>query len=309
MATPFPFNASDILSYSAGSQSDDPFGFRVVRPIQGLLSTIAALDPLLPSMIAQHSNLLIQAYPAPINLLDIGPRVDTYLSVSVASRALVMAAATDRTAILSTTPLMAARLFVYHFRKQLALPKQIVLAIGGYPCPRSLEVFYRRLLSESVSQLKILFLYGQAEVDAALMVAMHRDTEGHLIYHPRGGLEIVSAPRGTTAQCVILDGREYELDDTITRVDEGYRVGNPQRWHPEVVAWLEQWTSDDWNRRTGYVSFCKGSSACKNGADDAQATLRCQLREGVSVNSNDEVEFYDFARDNRMDWLEKPRWN
>ena len=303
-------NKTDVISYSAGRQSEDPFGYRVVRPIQGLLPTVANMDPTLLSMVTQYPSLLIQAYPAPISLLEIGPRVDTYMQVPVASRALALAAATDRTAILSTTPLMAARICVDHLRKQSVFPQRMILAIGGYPCPWSLEKFLRHQLRTSVAQLKLVFLYGQAEIDAALMVAMQRSRAGELIYVPRAGLELLLTEYETHATTRIrLDGHEYTLSDTITRFDDGYCVSNSQRWSSQALGWLEHWSHDDWNRRTGYIHFHK-SSRERGNADHLSPDYRtCQLREGIGTTSQQEIDFYDYARKHRMDWLEKPRWS
>jgi hypothetical protein len=57
---------------------------------------------------------------------------------------------------------------------------------------------------------------------------------------------------------------------------------------------LESWSSQDWRRRTGYVSV--------------GAATRIQLRRRVVKETPQELDHWDYAKQFGFSWLWKPNW-
>lgn len=289
----FELSPDAILSYSAGSGSRDPFGYRVVKPVDGLFSAIARYAPALIGQILKAPPLVVQAYPATLSLGPIGPKVDTYLHAPTASRALSLASATDRCALMCTTPLHAARIVALHQSLMEQFPKRLILAIGGYPLPISLERALQQWCSNQSIELNIIQFYGQAEIDAACLFSLKRDTAGEPIYHPRDG---VTLSRLDDAQIEIrVNEHVYQFEDSITEVDGGFRINNSDRWSARTLQELNKWSSSDWSRRTGFVRH-------------SESGTWIQVRENASPKAPNELDFYEYARQFKMDWWQKPDW-
>ncbi len=290
----------DVLSYSAGSRQGGAYGFRVLSRGSGTLKD--ALERKWPRLFAgfgDRLSLIINAYPASLGRWDFGVSVDTYLSPSVGGRALELAHLEGMPVLLLGQPLFVAELLHHHLRSSDAgLPDTLVIGTGGYVMPRSLERAIRELCTQKVERLELFHGYGVAEVDAACLLAMERNGEGQLIYAPRS--DRVSVELG--AECELLLSLRDSSDNWVAerfatgdrgrQVDGGYVIWNDDRLHPSVSQLLESWTSSDWRRRTGYL------------ANDSN--LRFQTRQGVEPTSEQECEFYDFARRYGQSWLVKP---
>ena len=120
------------LTYSAGSRSRDPSKYRIVSPIEGLLSSIMQHAPDLIEIVEKAPPLVIQAYPATLDARKVGPRLDTYCHVPTAIRALQLANQRSRAALLCATPLLAARVVFEYAERHSAFPPHMLLAVGGY---------------------------------------------------------------------------------------------------------------------------------------------------------------------------------
>src|SRR5689334_19587852 len=135
----FHFAPGDVLSYSAGSTQTGPEGFRTLRARPRLLQAALARWPDLAAPFGERTPMFINAYPASIGMITTGIAVDTYLSPRVMSRALALAAAAEKPAILCAQPLLLADALLAHVRAERALPDTLLLVMGGYATPRTLE--------------------------------------------------------------------------------------------------------------------------------------------------------------------------
>jgi hypothetical protein len=216
------------------------------------------------------------------------------------SRALQLAAHEGLPTVLVGQPLFLGEIAARYGRAGHPWPPALVILSGGYPMPRSLETFVRRRCA-SVSHVAILHLYGTAEVDAACLMAMERDDDGQLLYHPRGdeiGMEVIDGEL-----CLSLrdaEGRtlvdRYRTGDACEKRGDAVVLSNALRFAPATLSALERWSSTEWERRTGYLG--RG----------AEGQLLAQLRVDEAPTSAGELDFFDFARTFRSSWLGKPCW-
>jgi hypothetical protein len=293
----------DVLSYSAGSRQGGPYGFRVLSRGSGTLKDV--LDRKWPQLFdgfGDRLSLVINAYPASLGRWDFGVSVDTYLSPSVGGRALELAHLEGMPVLLLGQPLFLAELLHRHLSSaEAGLPDTLVIGTGGYVMPQSLERALRELCAKKLERLQLFHGYGVAEVDAACLLAMQRNAEGQLIYAPRSAQVSVDLGANCELFLSLRDGsgnwvaERFATGDRGRQVDGGYVIWNDDRLHPNVSRVLESWTPADWRRRTGYL------------ADDSN--VRLQLRQGVEPITEQECEFYDFARRYGQSWLVKPDWS
>lgn len=298
-ADAFDLAPGDVLSYSAGSTQTGPEGFRKLRARPGLLQAALARWPDLAAPLTGRTPLVINAYPAAVGATSAGITVDTYLSPRVLSRALQLAAAADRPAILLGQSLFLADALLAHVRADRPLPDALLLMVGGYTTPRSLEQMLRGLLAPRVRHAEILQGYGVAEVDAGCLMARARDAAGRLVFVPRPdvdvellGEELLLSLRGPGGERVV---DRWRTGDSAAPSGEGFAVWNDRRLHPAVASALEAWSDADWRRRTGYVRR------------DGDA-LWIQLRQGEAPAHAGEIDHWDFGRAHGFSWLDKPSW-
>jgi len=281
--------AGERLTFSAGTNSDHR-KYRTVRGGMGVLPVIAKLAPALVETYLPGEPLIIQAYPATLGIEPIGPIVDTYLDPSVFTRSMRLAAELGKKVAVCSQPLFAAHLLLeYLGARGGAAPTHVLMALGGYPLPNSLEAAIRGWCTDAGIFVHFVQFYGVAEIDAALMVSTERNSDGQAIYHPRPGVRPIVDTNG--GLCVELDGERFATSDLASETPQGILVSSALRWVPEVVRELEGWGPNEWRRRTGYL----------------KGPIR-QLRESVAPASDNEQEFFDFARANGMQWLHKPDW-
>lgn len=292
--------AGDVISYSAGSTQSGPMGFRKLRPRPGLLGAAIARWPELGEALGDRTPMLINAYPAAVGAMTGGISVDTYLSPRVMTRALQLGAMIDAPTIVCGQPLLLASALLAHVEAERALPRTLMLMVGGYDTPRSLERMLGATLSPRVERLLMVYGYGAAEVDAGCMMARERDDAGRLIYYPRDDVEpelegdaLRLTLRGPRGEAVV---ERFATGEHATRVEGGgYVLWNDERLHPVVRRALESWSDDDWRRRTGYVR--------REGE-----VVRIQLRPGQSPRDELERDHWDFGREYGFSWLDKPYW-
>lgn len=295
----FDLAAGDILSYSAGSTQIGPDGFRKVVPRPGMLAAALERWPDLGAPLAERAPIYINAYPASTGIVRMAVTVDTYLSPRVLSRALQLAAVTDRPVILAGQSLFLADALLGHVAAGLALPRAVLLGVGGYETPRALEEMIVGLLAPQVPRLAILHGYGAAEVDAGCMVARERDASGRLVYFPRR--DVTPELDGEALLLTLRDGdgrvgvERFQTGDCAARSGDGWVLWNHRRLHPVVAAAFATWTAEDWRRRTGYVRR----------VDD---TVWIQLRQGQAPAHAHELDHWEFGRRYGFSWLDKPYW-
>jgi len=295
----FDLSPGDVLSYSAGSTQTGPEGFRKLRPRPGLLSAALERWPSLGAMLGSGPPLVINAYPAAVGAGETGISVDTYLSPRVLSRALQLGAALGNPVILCGQPLFLADALIDHIGAKRVLPEVLLVMIGGYVTPHSLERAMTMWLSPHARSLQYIYGYGVAEVDAGCMIAKDRDDAGRLIFHARRDVEVdldgdrlllsLMGPRGER----LVD--RWRTGESAESSADGYVLWNCQRLHPRVHEVLESWKEADWRRRTGYVR--------RDGE-----RIWVQLRKGHAPKDPFELDYWDFGRAYDFSWLDKPYW-
>jgi hypothetical protein len=287
----------DVLSYSSGTASRDPYGFRVARPGGDLLELLRGRWPELLRDFGERLPLVINAYPAGLGSFASAVFVDSYLSHATASRALELASREGMPVVLLGQPLFVADLLLVHTSRQLPLPDALLLGLGGYTTPRSLEDCLRALCAAHGARLSLFHGYGVAEVDAACLIAVRRSESGALLYEKRGPDVVVTLRDNELLLARGESARPFATGDRARLQGEALVIWNDTRLAPAVSALLESWTHEDWHRRTGYL---------RHGAE-----LRVQLRTGVAPDPRCqfEVGFEDFARECGHAWLLKPRWS
>lgn len=287
--------AGSILSYSAGSTSLDPYKFRIVNTEDDRLGDIVACFPQLRASLGYGTPLVINCYPATLGIPSRATLVDTYLKPENFIRALSLAAGEDSTAIVCGQPLAVAQLITDYLATDKPFPNRVIFALGGYPCPRSLERMIRTKTEERGGTCTILFAYGVAEIDYGFLVGMDRDLSGSVLYRcvTKSLLPQVS---GDGTLVVQVEDKLISTGDKALLVDDHFVVSNPERFNPLVLAELDTWTIDDWLVRTGHIHAVMPNQ------------YHIQLRKGYPTKSETELEYYLFMQRWDSPLGNKPNW-
>lgn len=295
----------DVLSYSAGTSHERPDGFRVVQrageaPRPGILSAIVERWPdMLAVLGGATPPLFVNAYPANVGRFDAGVVVDTYLSERTLSRALLLAVRESLPVVLMAQPLFAAHALRYHIDAGRPLPGAMLLGVGGYPMPASLQSALEGWLADPVPRLQILHFFGLAEIDAAMLLGRHRDVDGAVVYHPRPDVRVKAIEGELHIALRAGDGTwpvETPTGDVIRASDDGFVFPRAAgRADGAVFDAFNRWSPAHWSRRTGYVA-----------RDGAQ--IIAQLRDGIEPEGPDELGFWAFGARFGFTWLRKPVW-
>lgn len=290
-----PLAPGDVLSYSSGSEYRDPYGFRVAGKGGNLLGLIQARWPHVIAPFRGRMPIVINAYPAFIGAFDFGVTVDSYLSYTTASRALHLAHAEKLPVMLLGQPLFLAHLLNQHIEQGHPVPDAIMLGMGGYPAPRSLEVFFESLGRKAGIAITMIYGYGVAEVDSACLLATKRNAANELVYELRGpDVKVTLEGENLLLSLEGVSPTPFRTGDLGKLTDEGYVISNPERMHRDVSKILESWTEEDWQRRTGYLHY--------------GMVFRVQLRKGATPKQPFEAEFYEYCKEYGHSWLFKPQW-
>jgi hypothetical protein len=297
--------AGDVLSYSAGKTQTGPGGFRKLRAQGNLLLAAGQRWPHLIEGLEGRTPLIVNAYPATLGAYPFAISVDSYLSARVASRALQLGHVEDLPVILAGQPLFVADVLARHVDASFPLPRTLLLAVGGYPLPLSLEKALAEALESRCERVFTVQFYGVAEVDAACLLGADRSAAREIVYHTRGpevevaldGESLLLSLRSPEGE-ILVD--RFATGDQARPEGDGWVIWNEKRVSPTVWAELEAWTPEDWRRRSGYVRSTRA------GGGDG---LIIQLREGIEADQPNELEFHEFAGRFGFSWLEKPDWS
>lgn len=292
-----PSVPNGLLSYSAGTTSLDPYGFRLVESGSGRIELAVDLFPELGKLLSSGV-ILISCYPASLGFFQQIPSIDTYLRGHTFSRGLLLARAEEKLALVLGQPLATVHLVLEHLNNKRQMPKTMLFVMGGYYCPFSLENYLANVLSANGTKCEIIFGYGVAEVEYGCFLGKRiknsRDIEYFLAsdkveWHIDASSKLLHIKRK-------YDGRFLVVGDYAEKTQSGLCIRNASdRLAPSVANELETWTNSEWERRTGYV-FLKGDEIHK------------QLREGIEPTMSGEVEFFDFLKRFGGSWTEKPIW-
>lgn len=283
-----------VISYSAGSSGLDPHKYRLIDRSVDRMRDILEVFPSLGPVVSENIPVIIGCYPAALGSFQQGAFVETYLRPNNFIRAMALAAITKSPAIVIAQPLNALRLLLAHQDSGCKLPSTIVFALGGYWCPATLQSAVTNVCRKAGSHAIVMHAYGSAEADFACLVGIDRREDGDILYRRVSKQFSVLESEGRLT-FVRTDGVRILTDDRLSATGEHYIILNSERRiAPEVRTALTNFSSDDWSRRTGYLS--------------ANDEIHFQLREGYVAARDGEVEHFEFRRKFGMDWLDKPDW-
>jgi hypothetical protein len=289
------FQPGDVLAFSAGSSDSQALKWRRADRAVSARQQVGGYGGVIPGLrrvLAGRLPAVVSAYPAPMGPFADAVFVDSYIRAEVVSAALELFARHGCPTVLLAQPLVAAHVLVGH--GQRILPESLVLVLGGYECPRSLEVFLRSVLSGRVRHALYVHAYGIAEVGPALLVG-ERSSSGEIWYsaaHPA----ITPLIRQGRLCLQVAGGDPVETGDEATGTkDHQIAIRCPEdRLSRQIRSVLEGWTTEDWRRRTGHVVNA--------------ATVHAQLRPATPAIEPAEIPFGAFVDITGMSWLDKPRW-
>lgn len=244
----------DVLSYSAGSYGMNPESFRKVGNDDNRIEGLVYAFPYLEETLSGDLPLIVSCYPAAtLGGAQGAVFVDTYLRQANFSRAMMLAAKRDMPVIVISQPLPLLEFLVRHTESQHPLPSRLVVALGGYGCPKSAETTLKELAGRGNADIHVLFGYGMAEVAVGCLMGDARNSDGQVVYRPvmpevepkidedsKLWLEFASGERA---------GVKFDTGDAASCCDEGLVIKNSNsRLNPELLTEFENWTTDDWLR-------------------------------------------------------------
>lgn len=287
------------VSFSAGSRHGDPAKFRIVSGNSA--GRLAALLEQFPALGVYFTTppLLLNAYPATLPPPPGVTFVDSYGRWQTFAAGLSLAAGMETTCIITAMPLAVAHLLLSALHAGTQVPSRVLLLLGGYYCPSSLESFLVGLLEAAGVTAKVLHLYGVGEIDAGLLAGQRAPDGCEILYKsidPRWYCQVQEGflvfHDSANPQTMI------HTEDAGDVAGEGIVLRQPStRLDGAVYGLLESWTPDDWARRTGHLHW------------DGETTA-IQCRQNVRPDPDQgEWDYHDYCRRFDPSWLDKPRWN
>jgi len=283
-----------VLSYSAGTSDLDPFRYRLVKDAGGKLGSVLLKFPELKTVFS-HQVIFINCYPAPLGIFSGFPVVDTYLRNVNVFRALHLAEKTGRYAVILGQPLYVANVLYQSLSALDRLPKQVCMFVGGYPMPRNAEKFVETVLASSDCSLSSFHAYGVAEIDFGILVGKRCKEDG--LVHYKSVSDSVKPIVRSGNLIFQSEVQEFDTGDyaTILNDEEFQIINSERRVAPHILEYLNTWTHDDWERRTGYLGMVDGKR-------------QIQLREGVIPLCEGELTTHMYWEQFCTYWTEKPSW-
>ena len=292
------------ISFSAGTfggdlRDVDAFHYRVVKTTGGneRFVYVAKLFPGILSLLSDAIPFVINCYPATLGVFPSFVLVDTYCRSDTFSKALVLACKHQTPCLIMGQPFVVYHFLLNHAHEGLAFPARMVLALGGYTCPRSLENVMNGLIGYHGCAFGIIHAYGVAEADFACLAGI-RSTDGEIYYHPivehvspriEDGILYLDMLNSEESTSVFTGdwAQETELGMLVRQKSYQSKV--------DILNELEKWSQAEWLRRTGYSHI-------------EHERILWQLRPNESGAWENEIDYYDFQRLTKLSWLYKPRW-
>lgn len=304
---PFPL-VGCAISFSAGTLSPNPSKWRVVssngsRKSLYLLKRFPDLDPFLAGL-----PVLINAYPAMFNPPAKVVFIDSYGRWQTICAALHLAASHSLSCIITSMPLTVAELLLRVIQEKTPPPSRILLLLGGYYCPNSLECFLVDLLRRAGVDVSVLHLYGIGEIESGLLGGRRGKGSSEIAFksidpdwHP------VLSGRFLAFQNLTEPNRIETTDDPCEISGDAVHLSFPNhRLSKATHELFESWSENNWIRRTGYVH-----------SDGSKFILQCRPniipRKGEAGCANDlrmteECQCFEFCHRFGQSRFDKPQW-
>jgi len=285
------------LSYSAGTTDLNPEKFRVIKHDNNLITGLLKEFPALRTYFTHAKPMIVNCYPATIGYFPQAVFIDSYLKWENFARALMLASQIVSPVIIVGQPLLVFDFLLTYKINALPFPKDILIGLGGYTCPLSLEKAFLDIIGQN-SNVNLLYGYGIAEAGFSCLAGIKRNQSGQIIYKPI--LDHIEPFINKDQLCFrvknSLHTTELMSGDFAKINTDGWIIENAvNRLDPEILASLNKWTNQDWARKTGYVSKINDK-------------IYFQLRQIFKPLNSAEIEFYKFAERFSFSWLNKPAW-
>ena len=289
--------AGDIISFSAGDNAGDPRKFRCIRAGEDRLANVVRHFPKLTAIL-RTTPIIVNCYPATLGAFPSATICDTYLRQSAFSRALDLCFLEAQPSIVLGQPLALAHLLFHHISNNGTIPQNIIICVGGYYCPASLETFLQHILEAAGCRSLLFHAYGTAEVDFAVFVG-EREFPDRRVSYVHVAPHVVYQINRNELELRRIDDDVFHGTGDLAACDENGRLSIQPgpRLDAQVVELLESWTDEDWQCRTGYLHRLRDNS------------LLFQLRRHVTPRDNSEVKFGVFQDEFEGSFLDKPDWS
>lgn len=283
------------IAFSAGSDEIDISKATIVSPENVLHISLLKIFPELQILLKGKPPVLANFYPSYFGSVVFALNVECTMRFVNAIKAFELAQVRGSPFILCGQPLAVAQ-FAHMVKQRAAKLSVVVLMLGGYACPFSLERYMISALS-SCEAIHIIHAYGSIETAFAVMAGKRSD-EGEVIFHiARPDWTVVQAC-GRLALRNLATGSVVTIDDHIQLAGDGFaitpaveRLGESERDY--LNSRDESW----WDRHTGHISRSVTSG-----------DFHSQLRIGLLPADKLEHQFGEFIDLFGMDWADKPRW-
>lgn len=291
--------APGTVSFSAGSSDIGDMKFRYLPDADNRVRQAGGLlFPDRPDLF--EGAVVVSTYPASLGRFDDMVFVDSYLRPATFFKGLELARQAGRTVVCIGQPLVLAdRLYSYTMNGGRH-GGAVVIGVGGYYCPQSLENFLvRGVKSAGASAVHTVHAYGAAEIEFACLVGVRRPGSDRIHYRVAvPGISVERRDGRLVLHKSTTDGPITAVtEDDVELTDQGiFITPGLARLAADVRTTLESADDVFWRRRTGYV------------ARDGDR-LVWQLRIEEVPEFNDDMEHYDFCRQTGMGWAEKPNWS
>ncbi|MCC6221423.1 MAG: hypothetical protein IT291_09315 [Deltaproteobacteria bacterium] len=291
------------LSYSNGTLSLDPYAFREASSGAEQIGAALRFFPAVEEVF-KNQPIIISCYPSSLGMFQGFTVVDTYLRSNTFSRALLLAHSEKLPAVIIGQPLSTTHLCLNHFTHKLDWPESIVIALGGYYCPLSLEKFIRHIMGQCRVKMEMLFGYGVAEVEFGCMLGKRDRKSTDVVYRIISDTINLFVEEDSKRLHIkrVDDEAFFFTGDFAEKISDSngdsYILWNDEaRLAKAVKRELETWEESSWMRRTGYLTF--------NGNNDS---FIFQLREGIAPITNAEREYHCYNQQHGASWSDKPVW-
>lgn len=304
---PFPLDGCAI-SFSAGTLCPNPTKWRVVsangsRKLLHVLERFPELQPFFVGL-----PVLINAYPAMFNPPAKVVFIDSYGRWQTVCAALNFAANHGLPCIITSMPLTAAELLPRAIQEKTPLPARILLLLGDYHCPASLESFLVDLLRRAGVDVSVLHLYGLGEIESGLLGGRRVTGSSEIAFQsidpdwlPLLSDEFLAFQYLSEPKCLVT------TDDPCEVSGEAIHLSFPNhRLSKATHDLLESWSEDDWIRRTGYVHLegFKFILQCRPNIMPKKGEAGCTN----DLQTTQEYECFEFCRSFGQSRFDKPQW-